>query len=109
MDKVYAGKRMQKHRDILKIKAALPQDKLRATAALNGYLTQNVKSPTRQTLKNIGVVNSAETVKQNETNAEIVKNVKGVMASHKGDTTTEGCVLRNIISAAVVNDQQKRG
>ncbi len=100
---------MQKHRDIKKLKAALPKDSLRASAALNSYLRENVQSPTRQTLKNIGTVNSAETVNGNAINAEIVSNVNQVMTAHKGDKTNEGSVLRRIISATVVNDQQKRG
>ncbi len=109
VDNVYTGKRVMKHRDIKKIKQALPKDPLRASAALNGYFMENVQSPTRQTLRNIGLVNTPDTVRENEVNAEIVNNINVVMSAHKGDTTTEGCVLRNVISATVVNDNQKRG
>ncbi len=109
VENFYEGNRKQKHRDIKKLKASLPTDSLRATAAMNAYLTQNVKSPVRQTLQNIGVVNSGETLKEHAINAQIVTNLKDVVTDHKGDTTTEGCVLRNVISASVVSSEPKRG
>lgn len=95
--------RMQKHRDIKRLKESLPETPIRRASVISSYLTQN--SPTIKTLEKLKVIRSPEEIADNSIETSVLHDIKDILHKTRKSRSDENIQSRNVIFAAISGEE----